>query len=364
VLRHGKLLRAGVFLAGKEQAIQEHFPGYVWTHLRMKSDTDYADRMDGRDALPVALNRILDRINADNPITTVTHGPHHFEYRTYPEIALREAAMNAFYHADYRLAGPILVKQYGSKLEISNPGGLVGDITPQNILHHQPLARNPCLVDALTRLRLVNRSNVGIQRMFSTLLMEGKEPPQIVDHGQSVIVTFRAMPSSAPFRAFVAEESKRSRILTVDHLLVLLHLLREPEVDVTRAAQLCQRTENEMREVLVQMEREWGYLGRGGAGRGVYWALRPELHQKLAAPGHPDRDRRIDWEAAKTRVLSVLKQRAKRGEPGLSNADVRRITALGRSQVKRLMDELRAEASVRLGGKGRCAKWTCGGAMD
>ncbi|NLA38813.1 MAG: hypothetical protein GX882_05425 [Methanomicrobiales archaeon] len=39
------------------------------------------------------------------------------------------------------------------------------------------------------------------------------------------------------------------------------------------------------------------------------------------APGHPDRDRRTDWEAAKTRVLSVLRQRAEHGEAGLSNAE-------------------------------------------
>ncbi|HPM62051.1 MAG TPA: hypothetical protein PK955_06195, partial [Methanoregulaceae archaeon] len=61
------------------------------------------------------------------------------------------------------------------------------------------------------------------------------------------------------------------------------------------------------------------------------------------APGHPDRDRRIDWEAAKTRVLSVLRQRAGRGERGLSNAEIRQITHLDRYQVVRLMQQLQEE---------------------
>ena len=59
----------------------------------------------------------------------------------------------------------------------SYPGGLPGGITPENILRHETVARNPALVDALTRLRLVNRSNLGVRRMFQALLIEGKEPP-------------------------------------------------------------------------------------------------------------------------------------------------------------------------------------------
>jgi|WetSurMetagenome_2_1015567.scaffolds.fasta_scaffold09626_2 predicted HTH transcriptional regulator len=55
------------------------------------------DRAMGRaGAIPVAIARLLDHVMANNPITTVEHGPFHFEYRTYPEIALREAIMNAF----------------------------------------------------------------------------------------------------------------------------------------------------------------------------------------------------------------------------------------------------------------------------
>ncbi|MBD3236776.1 MAG: AAA family ATPase, partial [Candidatus Eisenbacteria bacterium] len=157
VLRKGKLTRAAVLLAGRAEALQEHVPAYVWTHLRMRTTTEYTDRADGRDATPIALSRILDRILADNPIQTVRQGLFHFEYRTYPEIALREVLLNAFCHADYRLASPVLVKQYTDRIEVSNPGGFIGGVTPDNILHHQPVSRNPCLMDALVRLRLVNR---------------------------------------------------------------------------------------------------------------------------------------------------------------------------------------------------------------
>ena len=356
LIRNGRLLRAGVFLAGTTDAIRAQFPGYAWTHLRMSSDVDYSDRADGQEALIVALERMLDRIMADNPITTVPQGLFHFEIRTYPEIALREALLNAFVHADYRMHGPILVKQFRQHIEISNPGGLPGGITPQNILRHTPVPRNPALVDALTRLRLVNRSNLGVRRMYQSLLIEGKEPPQILDEGEAVRVILRASDLSVPFRLFVAEEADRGAMLSVEQLLILQHLLRHPEIDTAAAALITQQTEADARESLSAMERDLGYTERGGAGRGTYWSLRPALYQRLALPGHPERDRRIDWEAAKTRVLSVLMERAKRGEPGLPNEEIRAITRLDRNQARRLMQELMKEnAAIRMEGERR---WT------
>jgi ATP-dependent DNA helicase RecG len=358
VISNGRLTRAGVFLAGKESSLRQHLPGYVWTHLRMRSFTDYTDRADGREALPVALARLTDRIMADNPITTVVSGMYHFEYRTYPEIALREALMNAFCHADYRIASPILVKQFPEHLEIGNPGGFVGGISPNNILHHEPVARNPRLVDALTRLRLINRSKLGIERMFSALLIEGKEPPIIEDQGEAVKVTFRASEFSLAFREFVADEGRQGRLLSVDHLLIIQYLLRHPELDTATAARICQRSEARAREILSEMEQRSEYLERGGTGRGTYWALRPGVYRRLALPGSPGRDRRIDWEAAKTRVLSVLKQRAEHQELGLSNQEIRQMTRLDRHQVFRLMQELQSEQpQIALSGKGRNARY-------
>jgi ATP-dependent DNA helicase RecG len=355
--RNGRLTRAGILLCGKPEAIREHLPGYAWTHLRMSSDTGYSDRADGADAVPIALERMIDRIMADNPITTVPRGMFHFEVRTYPEIALREALLNALAHADYRIPGPILVKQFRDRLEVSNPGGLPGGITPGNILRHEPVARNPAVVDALTQLRLVNRSNLGVRRMYQALLIEGKEPPQIADEGEAVRVAFRASDLSVPFRLFVAEEGDGGRMLPVEQLLILQHLLRHPEIDTPAAARITQQDEAGARETLSSMEAERGYLERGGAGRGTWWALRPELHRRLSASGHPERDRRIDWEAAKTRVLSVMKRRAERGEGGLQNSDVRQITHYDRQQVNRLIHELEEDGQVRIEGHGRGARY-------
>lgn len=364
VVRDGKLTKAGLLIAGHADAIARHLPHYAWTHERMKTATVYVDRADGRDtrelALPLALHALEARINADNPITTVEHGLHHHEFRAYPTVALREALLNALCHLDLRLAGPVLVKQFPRKLEISNPGGLVGGITPANILHHPPLARNPLLVHALARLRLVNRSNLGIGRMFEAMLIEGKEPPLIVDEESAVRVVFKRQETSAPFREFIADEGKAGRVLDVDHLLVLRYLLGHGEIDTATAAELCQRRDAEMRDILDEMVQVYGYLERGGAGRGTWWRLKPALHRRLEGAGHAERDRRIDIDVAKTRVLNMLKARQQRGQAGLSNAEVREVTGYTRQQVNRLIHELEAE-SVRMIGHGRGARYEYAG---
>ncbi|MBC2770961.1 ATP-binding protein [Pusillimonas minor] len=342
LIKNGSLTRAALLLAGTEEAIRGYVPGHGWTFLHMASDTDYANREDRVSALPLAVQRLEELLLPFNPITTYKQGLFHYEYRTWPEIALREALMNAFCHADLRIAGPVMVKLYRDRLEISNNGGFIAGITPENILHHQPAARNPLLVEALTRLRLVNRSNLGINRMFSSLLVEGKEPPVIREIGDSVLVSFAKREFDAAMRLFVAEEAEKGHILGVDELLLLGHLRQHPEVDTAAAAVLCQRSEAEIRERLSGMESN-GYVEHGGTGRGTYWCLSPALYRRLTGDGQGEKRRRIDWDAAKVRVLSILMERAKRGEPGLSNQHIRQITHYDRSQVRRLMQELQAE---------------------
>lgn len=69
--------------------------------------------------------------------------------------------------------------------------------------------------------------------------------------------------------------------------------------------------------------------------------MHPDLYNRLSDDEQGEARRRIDLEAAKTRVLSILMERTRKGEPGLQNKDIRKITRYDRSQVTRLLRELR-----------------------
>lgn len=106
----------------------------------------------------------------------------------------------------------------------------------------------------------------------------------------------------------------------------------------------------------IDRDQPSGYIEHGGTGRGVYWTLRPALYRRLCVTGHPERDRRIDWEAAKMRIFSILTERARRGEEGLSNREIRQITRFDRFQVIRLMKELQGEnTNIQHFGQGKLA---------
>lgn len=308
----------------------------------MDSDTRYSNRVDDNDPIPVAVSRIEELISAYNPITTLEYGLFHFEYRAYPIIAIREALLNAFCHADFHISAPIIVKHFPDRLEISNPGGFIGGINPSNILHHQPVPRNPALINSLLKMRLVNRSNLGISRMYEALLIEGKEPPRITESGESVCVSFMHREFSPTFRSFVEKSNRESHSLGVDELIILQYLLHHAEGETCHFAMLCQREEARIKDILSKMEQN-ALIERGGTGRGTYWTLKPLIHKQLQAPGHPERDRRIDWEAAKARLLSILMERSKRRETGITNKEIRQVTHYGRQQVTRLMNQLRKE---------------------
>jgi len=352
LIKGKKITRAGLLIAGNKASLLQYFPGFNWTYLKMDSDTRYSNRVDDNDPIPVAVSRIEELISAHNPITTLEYGLFHFEYRVYPATALREALLNAFCHADFHINAPIIIKHFPDRLEISNPGGFIGGINPSNILHHQPVPRNPALINSLLKMRLVNRSNLGISRMYEALLIEGKEPPRINESGESVCVSFMHREFSPSFRALVEKSNKNGRPLGVDELIILQYLLHHAEGETCNLAVLCQRDEARIKDILSKMEQH-ELIERGGTGRGTYWTLKPKVHELLAAPGHPERDRRIDWEAAKTRVLSILMERSKRKENGMTNKEIRQVTHYNRQQVTRLINQLRKEhAQIQIEGHG------------
>lgn len=346
----GERLRiAGLILVGRSEPLQRALPHAHWSFFRMRSDTDYDQAERGHDCLTVALRRLRDLIGGNNPIVTLAGQLVHAEFPRYPLVALRELLVNALVHRDYSAAGGVVVKLYGDRLELSNPGGFLADITPGNILHHPSTPRYPALFRALTVARLANAANLGVRRAFRDLLVEGKEPPYYHGTGQSVVVTIKAQDAS---RAFV-ELVQTHPDLTVDDLLVLHFLTRHREINMAQAAEICQRPPEAARELLARLANRDRLVEAGGtAGRGRYYRLTAGTYSALGTEPDYDRDARLSRENLKARVLTTLQRR------DLSNAEIREITQLDRNQTKRLMDALRGEGLVDRIGDRRGARWT------
>lgn len=325
LLRRGRLTRAALLLAGTERALCRHIPAYSWTFLRMKGLTRYGARDCRFQPLPESIKRLEEHIALCNPMVTVEHGNHHFKSRTYPEKALREALLNAFCHADYRRKSSIMVKVYRDRIEIDSPGGLKSGLSLRNILHHEPVPRNPLLVDALVRLRLANRNNLGLPRMFEALLLEGKQPPLLEEIGDSVRVTMHAGPLCPEFSAFIVDCGRRGRTFSLDELLIFHHLLNHLDVSVQDAAVLSQRTEKEAETLLVKLELAGFLVGRDTP-RGRCWILKPELYTTLTGAQYPESGGgEIRRKSTMKKVQTALREQTLLKELGLGRRDGRNI---------------------------------------
>lgn len=352
----GHLSYAGLLLVGKPEAIQRYIPTHEWRYLKMKSDTDI-DITEGKDqpiSIPSALEKIETFISANNPVATFEQGFHHSEFKTYPDIAIREAVLNAFVHRDYTIPNVTIVRMLPNALEIENAGGFMSDITPYNILHHPPVHRNRLLAEALNSLNLVNRNNLGVKRMYKSMLEQGKEPPTYSASPQAVRVIFYAQEIDENFLNLISwlnEQSSRAQdLITADSLLILHRLRQEREISLADLAVSCQLSVDETKRRLNVLE-QWNAVEHIGYGKGTFYRLSRTAMDKLGQGIQFDRDARLEEEALKIRILSVLKDRP------LTNAEIREISNMDRDGVKNFMNKLRKEGLVTVIGHAKGARW-------
>ena len=115
---------------------------------------------------------------------------------TYPLPALQELVRNAVMHRSYEGGNsPIQVYWFDKHIEIINPGGAYGDITPDNFGQPGLLAyRNPNLADAMRVTGLVQRYGLGIPLVRRELRNNQQPPPtyRVDSHWVSCSVQARA----------------------------------------------------------------------------------------------------------------------------------------------------------------------------
>jgi len=112
----------------------------------------------------------------------------------YPIIAIRELLMNAVMHRNYEgSTSPIRFYWFDDRIEIQNPGGLFGEVTPENYMR-QTAYRNPVLAEAMKNLGYINRFGAGIGIAQNALKENGNPPAEFTFESNSVLVILRKQP--------------------------------------------------------------------------------------------------------------------------------------------------------------------------
>ena len=298
---------AGLLLLGREEVLRRLVPTHeaAFQVLDIHSDVRVNDFFHG--PLLTTIEEIQRRFDARVEEEEVMVGMFRLPVPEYGRIAFREAMLNALLHRDYAQMGTVFVQWQHDHMLITNPGGLPDGITLQNILVHEPKARNPCLYDAAKRIGLVEKTGRGVDKIYNDQLRLGRPAPE---YGRSdtsgVRVVLHGGKANLEFARFVYEQDKAGSPLTLDELLILNQLEIERRINTHAAAEFLQKPEGETRAVLERLT-EKGLVEAKGEKRGRVYHLSAMLYEHFGnIPGYV-RTRGFDKIQQKQMVLTALK---------------------------------------------------------
>lgn len=203
VSKAGDVLRptlAGLLMFGKYPQGSE--PQLVVTFVQYYGTTEaeltprgerFLDDHKFEGTIPEVVETAVNQVLANMRKSTLIEGLWRRDIPEYPEVAVREAVINAVAHRDYSRyvrGSHVRIRLFADRLEIQSPGGLYGNVTEETLEHEQS-TRNPTLIRLMEDLRLVENRGSGIGTMIEAMRAANLEPPRFKDNRSSFLVTFR-----------------------------------------------------------------------------------------------------------------------------------------------------------------------------
>lgn len=204
---HERVSLGGLLALGEYP--QEHFPQLMVSFVHYPESTGgslrtgerFLDNVALEGPIPVMVRDTLRALKRNMRRRAVIHGVGRSDVWEYPEVALREAVVNALVHRDltgHARGTQVQVAMYPDRLVIQNPGGLFGAVTVDSLTDN-PLSssRNSILMNILqdvpipdTEQSVCEKRGSGIQDMLQALRMAQMSPPTFTDRLASFKVEF------------------------------------------------------------------------------------------------------------------------------------------------------------------------------
>ncbi|MBC8447737.1 MAG: putative DNA binding domain-containing protein, partial [Chloroflexi bacterium] len=251
---HPRPTLAGLLLVGKEPALKDYVPAHE-VALQVLHGTDVAMNEFRRWPLLRIHEWLMQAIGVRNEEQELMIGGMRIGVPLYDRAGVREAINNALIHRDYSRLGAIHVQLRDRHVRVSNPGGFVEGVRPDNLLITEPRPRNPRLADAFKRAGLVERTGRGVETIYRGQLRNGRRPPDYtLSTVASVSVILPSGPADLDFVLLAVQASRRlGRALEVDELLALWQARREGATTAQALAPALQRSAAHAADVLVEL---------------------------------------------------------------------------------------------------------------
>lgn len=344
-VRDGHVTHTGMLLFARRDVLAARCPQAQFHYVLLRDETTVA--RNDIDRLP--LLEVVERMEQVfqgplNPEEEVSLGLFKLRIPQFPIEAVREAVLNALTHRDYTAPGEVLVRHSADELAITSPGGFIAGISPENILRHEPKARNRTLANAFVKLRLVESSGIGRRRIYRSALEFGKRRPLYTATGETVTLQIFNRGANPRLARMVSELSAEGAPVLLDHLLVLDALQQTDHIDAAAAAETLQLSRDDARTVLDAMAAPaLGLLERRGHTHTATFHLAKGVATALKGKVAYTRTRGLNPVRYAEMVREYLKDHR-----SITNAELRQLLGLGASasasvEASRLLNKWSAE---------------------
>jgi ATP-dependent DNA helicase RecG len=325
---------AGVLIFGLPESIKKMVPQHEVIYVRTSTaGTEYERRDASSGPLLGLIEQLQTEVQAASRVRTMKLGPRNIDVPDYPERVIREAIVNALAHRHLTLPGHVVIKQTSSFIEIENPGGFPEGITPETVIQHAPVHRNRRLCEILDKVRYMERSGLGVDRIFEDQLRYGKLPPRYSADAAAVRLHLNASKFDEPFARFVLNEQEHGASWGVERLMVLSYLRRMGPADRATLATVMQRSEEEAQDEINELLGN--LLERFGSGPGTRYALNARTQAAMGSEAVYTRERGL----ARGFQREIVMQHA-RSFGRVDNRSVRELLGVRLSEATEILRSL------------------------
>lgn len=346
LLNDGQLTYASLILMGSYKGLVRHLAQAetIFEYRQDRYIIEYQARTEYRKGILLYLDELWNEINLRNTVEFYQVGFFKFEVKMFNELVVREAILNALVHRDYQSQSSVFVKQYPETLVITNPGGFMPGITPENILDKQA-PRNRCLALAVQRCGLVERSGLGVDLMYQLLLSESKSLPSYEGSDPyEVRLTLEGNIQDKNFLTFVQKVTEELGTPLFAHDLLVLDLIRQDK-----------KVTPDYKHILDKFLQKGLVEQVGGRGKHAHYILSKDYYSFIGEKGTYTRKKGLDRETSKELLLKHIRENSKTGSPLSELMQV--LPYMAKSSIQLLLQELKEEKRIYLKGEKRGSRW-------
>jgi ATP-dependent DNA helicase RecG len=285
-------------------------------------------------------DKIWELIDSRNDLQHYQDGFQVLGVPTIIERVAREALLNAASHRSYRMSSSVFVRQYRDTLVVESPGGLPSGITLSNILERQA-PRNHLIANVFALCGLVERAGQGMNLIYELCIKEAKALPDFKGtdpYFVSIMLNGLITDEKLLLLFKRIESDVLESFTTEDYLAInsLFHTQKFPQnlrANVRRLADI-------------------GIIEHLGHGK---YLIAKQLYSSVGESNTHSRLAEMDRAANKKLILHHIQSSS--GD-GVSLGELLQVFPnSSRSQMQKMIYELRGEGKVKTEGKTHGARW-------